>query len=151
MQVFFHLDDAGLPHLATIATDKAGKRHSPIRVDLAEKETIQREIENPAENSVTEIGLRHAVTMSKKDSLPLDFQYNFLMDLGANAFREKVSIRKVMIPLQQVDFAADSNKSPTMTKCEAFPLRDSTKRTKAFSRSGTAPGGFTPRCASEIK
>ena len=73
-------------------------------MNLTEQPTIQREIQHPTHDSVPEIGLRYAITMSEKDALSLDFNDGFFMDLNSNRFRKEITICKVMVSLQQMDF-----------------------------------------------
>ena len=62
-QVFFEADLSGFADFSAIAAHKTCERHSPVRVNLLEKETVQREVENPAHDSVPEIGFGNAVAV----------------------------------------------------------------------------------------
>ena len=89
VEVFFQANLAGFAYLSAITANKPGKSHAPVRVDLLEKEAIQREVENTTHDAVAEIGFRDAITVMEIDTLALDFKNQAPVDLHPERFGKK--------------------------------------------------------------
>ena len=109
-QVFFEADLSGFADFSASATHKTRERHSPVRVNLLEKETVQREVENPAHNPVPEIGFGNAVTVMEINALARDFKDQAPVDLHPERLRKKIPVGKVVVPAQDVHLAARLDK-----------------------------------------
>jgi len=79
-QILVYLDDAGLAVLTAVTPHKASQSHPPVRVDLFEQKTIERQVQHLTQKTVTAVGLRNTITMSQIDTLALNFKNKRLVN-----------------------------------------------------------------------
>ena len=109
-EIFIYIDFAGFPDFSAITAHKAGIRHATIGMNLFKKPAIERQIEHSAHNTVTAVGFRDTVAMMEKHAFALYFEHEAPVDLHTERFREKIPIGKIVVPAQDMNFAARTYK-----------------------------------------